>query len=123
PFRTGQYAHNHGVLSNDPPHGGYYKLKGASTLPVWLQRAGYRTALVGKYLNDYGTRNPLEIPPGWTEWHGLVDPSTYNYFGYKMNDNGTLYTDGKSAAPVYQTDFLATKAEDVIQRFAGSSQP
>src|SRR5262245_32756792 len=49
-FLTGQYAHNHGVLNNEPPFGGYPRLRGAETLPVWLQRSGYATGLVGKYL-------------------------------------------------------------------------
>ena len=31
---TGQYAHNHGVLGNQPPEGGYYKLDSTNTLPV-----------------------------------------------------------------------------------------
>src|SRR4051812_49077119 len=34
-FLTGQYAHNHGVLENVPPHGGYLALDGTETLPVW----------------------------------------------------------------------------------------
>src|SRR6185503_2977688 len=56
---TGQYAHNHGVLDVRGPVGGYHRLRGAETLPVWLQRAGYATALVGKYLNGY---NGPEVP-------------------------------------------------------------
>jgi N-acetylglucosamine-6-sulfatase len=63
-FLTGQYAHNHGVLWNNFPEGGYYKLKSRETLPVWLRRAGYRTIHIGKYLNEYGERNPREVPPG-----------------------------------------------------------
>jgi arylsulfatase A-like enzyme len=122
-FLTGQYAHNHGVLNNDPPDGGYYKLRGANTLPVWLRRAGYYTALVGKYLNHYGNRNPLEIPPGWNEFHSLVDPSTYNYFGYEFNDNGTLYIDGKSGPRTYQTDFLTAKTLEVLHRLTASTRP
>src|SRR6476619_3637946 len=43
-YLTGQYPHNHGVMSNSPPDGGYYKLRGGETLPVWLSRAGYQTA-------------------------------------------------------------------------------
>ena len=61
---TGQYSHNNGVFSNQFPSGGYYKLDSSNTLAVWLQRAGYHTALVGKYLNQYGTRNANEVPPG-----------------------------------------------------------
>ena len=41
---TGQYAHNHGVLGNTPPFGGFDRLGASETLPVWLQRAGYYTA-------------------------------------------------------------------------------
>jgi len=53
-FLTGQYAHNHLVRSSRPPFGGIRRLDGSETLAVWLQRAGYATGLVGKYLNGYG---------------------------------------------------------------------
>jgi arylsulfatase A-like enzyme len=121
-FLTGQYAHNHGVLGNSAPAGGYYKLDSSNTLPVWLQRAGYYTAHLGKYLNGYGTRNPTEIPPGWSEWHGSVDPSTYRYFGYTLNENGTLATFGSDPAS-YQTDVYAAKAVDIIRRRVPADQP
>jgi N-acetylglucosamine-6-sulfatase len=35
---TGQLAHNHGVLSNRAPTGGYGRLPKRNYLPVWLQR-------------------------------------------------------------------------------------
>ena len=38
-FLSGQYAHNHGVIWNNAPLGGYSKLDGTQTVPVWLQRA------------------------------------------------------------------------------------
>jgi arylsulfatase A-like enzyme len=58
-FLTGQAAHNHGIQSNDP--GGRaawwtFKDKEGNTLPVWLKAAGYKTALLGKYLNGYGKK-------------------------------------------------------------------
>jgi hypothetical protein len=31
------------VMGNSPPDGGYYKLRGDETLPVWLSRSGYQT--------------------------------------------------------------------------------
>src|SRR5215210_6879482 len=46
-FLTGQYSHNHGVIHNAGPFGGYIRLNNFNTLPVWLQRAGYRTIHVG----------------------------------------------------------------------------
>jgi arylsulfatase A-like enzyme len=48
-FLTGQYSHNHGVLTNGPPGGGWPRLRGTSNwLPTWLRQAGYRTVQVGK---------------------------------------------------------------------------
>ncbi|WP_433241420.1 sulfatase-like hydrolase/transferase [Streptosporangium sp. CA-135522] len=112
-FLTGQYAHNHGVLGNQPPDGGYEKLPAAETLPVWLRRAGYATAHIGKFLNGYGGQRPTEIPPGWAEWYGSVDPSTYRMWGYTLNENGTLHTYGaadQEDPALYQTDVYARKA-------------
>ncbi|MFL5980663.1 MAG: sulfatase [Gaiellaceae bacterium] len=123
-FLTGQYSHSNGVEGNMLPNGGYYKLDSTRTLPVWLQRAGYYTALVGKYLNQYGTRNQTEVPPGWSEWHGAVDPTTYRYFNYTLNENGRLQTYCASpAAGCYSTDVYAQKAVDVIRRVAPSTKP
>ena len=59
-----------------------------NTLPVWLQRAGYQTIHIGKYLNGYGTRNATEVPPGWGLWYGSVDPTTYRFYNYTLNENG-----------------------------------
>ena len=64
-FLTGQYAHNHGVWSNQAPKGGFQKfeaLHANNNLAVWLHRAGYFTAMIGKYLNQY--KNQPAIPPG-----------------------------------------------------------
>jgi arylsulfatase A-like enzyme len=118
-FLTGQYSHNNRVLSNAPPNGGVVRLDDRSTLATWLQAVGYRTSMVGKYLNYYGmddvnkdgTRNSLDalyIPPGWTDWQALVDPSTYLMYGYTMSDNGTFVTYGDAPAD-YQTDVLAAR--------------
>src|SRR5215208_4866334 len=89
---TGQYSHNNGVRGNALPEGGYYKLDSSNTLAVWLQKARYYTMHVGKYLNGYGTRNPREVPPGWSDWHGSIDPTTYRFYNYTLNENGQLNT-------------------------------
>jgi uncharacterized repeat protein (TIGR01451 family) len=123
-FITGQYSHNHGVESNKPPEGGYGKLDDSNTLPVWLQGAGYYTAHIGKWLNGYGVVNPdpTEVPSGWSDWQGLVDPSTYQMYGYTINDNGTLVTYGDTESD-YQTDVLADRAVAVINERAGQAEP
>ena len=89
---TGQYAHNHGVLANTP---GYSDLRGkANTLPVWLRRAGYATAHVGKYLNRYASSADErgEVAPGWDEWHTVLDPARkyVRYYGYRLAVNGDV---------------------------------
>jgi N-acetylglucosamine-6-sulfatase len=117
-FLTGQYAHNHGVLGNKPPIGGYARLDHTNTLPVWLQDAGYYTAHLGKYLNGYGRTSPTEVPPGYDEWRGSVDPSTYRFYDYTLNENGRLTTYGE-----YQTDVYARKAARIIQRRAPRARP
>jgi arylsulfatase A-like enzyme len=118
-FLTGQYAHNHGVLGNAPPEGGYAKLDHTNTLPVWLQDAGYYTAHLGKYLNGYGRSDPREIPPGYDEWRGSVDPTTYRFYGYTLNENGRLVTYERA----YQADVYARKAVRIIQRRAPLARP
>ena len=51
-FLRGQYAHNHGVLENNPPSGGFEKFEGlgreSSTVATWLDGRGYETAYVGR---------------------------------------------------------------------------
>jgi N-acetylglucosamine-6-sulfatase len=123
-FLTGQYSHNNGVRGNALPEGGYEKLDHTNTLPLWLQSAGYYTVHLGKYLNGYGRRNPLEIPPGWSEWRGAVDPTTYRYYGYTLNENGVLTTYCATPDPsCYQTDVYRDKANEIIRRRAAAAQP
>jgi N-acetylglucosamine-6-sulfatase len=120
-FLTGQYAHNHRVLSNVAPKGGYGRLDHSTTLPVWLRRGGYYTVHVGKHLNGYGVSRPREVPPGWSEWYGAVDPSTYRYWGFTMNENRRLVRYSRRAD--YQTDVFARRAAEVIRRRAPKRQP
>jgi arylsulfatase A-like enzyme len=133
---TGQYSHNHGVRGNQLPSGGYSKLAPTlgNTLPVWLQRAGYYTAHIGKFLNGYGATSPdTEVPPGWNEWYGSIDNpdqftgGTYTAYGYTLNENGHVVHYGTTPNTVdpatYQTDVYSQKAADFIRRRAPSNKP
>ncbi len=60
---TGRFVHNHGVLTNALPNGGATKFDPTSTIATWLHQAGYRTGLIGKYLNQYKRLTPA-VPPG-----------------------------------------------------------
>ncbi len=123
-FLTGQYGHNHTVMGNAMPQGGYEKLAPthANTLPAWLKLAGYHTVHIGKYLNGYGRQRPTEVPPGWDEWFGSVDPSTYRYYDYTLNENGKLVHYG-TAAGDYQADVYTAKAVDAVKRLAARTEP
>lgn len=95
-FLTGQYAHNHGVLTNRLPNGGATIFDDSSTIATWLQSSGYQTIFLGKYLNGYDELNPPGIvPDGWDEWHVFFSgsPPHRYYYDYEISHNGeiTLY--------------------------------
>ncbi len=123
---TGQYAHNHRVLANDPPHGGYpafrRKVPASRTLPVYLHRAGYRTAYVGKFLNFYGVAHPREVPKGWDQWRALKGGSEHDMYGYTLNSNGHLHTYGSRPSD-YQTDVLSRQADRILRHSARHRRP
>jgi N-acetylglucosamine-6-sulfatase len=109
---TGRYPHNHGVLLNHGESGGHRRFLETGgedrTLALWLQAAGYRTALVGKYLNRYGVdTDAAHVPPGWDEWVATIG----EYDEFRVNDNGTLSRpDGSltEAIEAHATELLET---------------
>ncbi len=107
---TGQYDTHSGVINNTPPGDGQ-SLDETNTLPVWLQAAGYDTALVGKYLNGYPWSRGRYVPPGWDHWASFL---TYpSYYNYTLLQDHTAVTHG-AAAPDYSTNVLAGLASDFI---------
>jgi N-acetylglucosamine-6-sulfatase len=126
-FLTGQYMHNHGVLGNQPPDGGFGRfqaLHGDHNLAVWLQDAGYYTGMIGKYLNGYVNDPP--VPPGWSDWHAAADDAVANdelrAYDYTLNNNGTLVHYGTDPAD-FKQDVLTGKAVGFVKRRAPNPQP
>jgi arylsulfatase A-like enzyme len=112
-FITGQYAHNHGVAGNFAPYGWYGMADRGNILPAWLQDAGYRTALVGKWLNGYGAQDAHgEIPAGFNIWRGLLDVSAYDYYNFVMNYDGELRTWGDSDFATKLVKFAKIEVDD-----------
>ncbi|MGH2640990.1 MAG: sulfatase-like hydrolase/transferase, partial [Actinomycetota bacterium] len=111
---TGLFARHTGVMDNDD--GG--RFDASSTLATWLHAAGYRTGLVGKYLNRYPFGRLPFVPPGWDR------------FLAKQNQTGaTVYRDFHAVdqgSPVfvrrYATDWLAERAVGFVQT-APATQP
>lgn len=118
-FYSGQYAHNHGVLGNGEPQGGFANFDDSNALPLWMQEAGYRTIQIGKYLNGYGqpADNPAYVPPGWSEWMVGTAGTTQDVYGYKLNQNGAIVDYG-TAETDFKQDVFTDLAVDAIERNA-----
>lgn len=126
-FLRGQYMHNTGIYSNVYPGGGFQKFFETgleeSTVATWMDAAGYRTALIGKYLNGYAPEdNPLYIPPGWDEWFASSAGSPQDSYNYVLNENGVPVVYGDSPSD-YITDVLSQKASGVIRRAVRDQEP
>jgi N-acetylglucosamine-6-sulfatase len=118
---TGQYAHNNGVTWNNPNPYGDLRRKG-NTLPIWLRRAGYVTVHVGKFLSFYerAVGDPDVVPPGWDEWHTVLDP--VDYYRYVLHVNGhPVYHD--SRARDYLTHVLNETSTRMIRRYVPRRRP
>lgn len=110
---TGLYAHNHGVLRNTGESAGYraFRAFGGETVGMALQRAGYRTALIGKFMNGYPASDEADDQwsPGWDSWIAGADHAAYEGENYELNENGIVSKYGKSRAD-YLTDVITQHA-------------
>jgi arylsulfatase A-like enzyme len=110
---TGQYEHHTGVTDNFGPHG-YPAFDGETDLPVWLHKAGYETALVGKYINDYSLDGHNVTPPGWDDWQAMDSVPLEKYYDYTVDENGRLVHYGTKPAD-YSTTVLTQKAVSFLR--------
>ncbi len=119
---TGEYPHDDGVFTNSGSDGGYATFNAhgdqQKTWAAALHTAGYRTAMMGKYLNGYQPHDP--IPPGWDEWD--VAGNGYAEFNYNLNENGNVQHYGDQPQD-YLVDVLSAKAGSFIDSADGSGQP
>lgn len=98
---TGKYSHNTHVVGNTFPGGGYasfHRYDEAHALPVWLHKAGYYTAFMGKYFNEYpfppdypraGVPDNY-MPPGWDKFITPVGGNPYAQFDVRLADSGKV---------------------------------
>jgi arylsulfatase A-like enzyme len=114
----GQYSHNHGIVGNEWPEGGFRKFRASgaesSTIATRMKSAGYRTAYFGKYLNGYRSAH---VPPGWDEWRAVAG----NYLSNHLSENGRFrYYDPEKT---HDTDILADKAISYVDEAAKKDPP
>jgi N-acetylglucosamine-6-sulfatase len=87
---SGKYGHNTNVLGNGGPKGGWEQFKDDEpfALPNLLKQVGYRTVMIGKYLNGHGVKTvdgkPTipQVPVGWTDGSILASRNLKKYKGY-----------------------------------------
>jgi arylsulfatase A-like enzyme len=109
---SGRFNHNNQVRTNANAE----LLAQDSTLQAQLMGAGYRTALVGKYLNGW----PVETdPPFFHRWNVLI-PQSDTYYANRFNNNGDVEVESE-----YSTDVIRDKAINYIENDLGGtdSQP
>jgi arylsulfatase A-like enzyme len=122
---TGLYAHNHGVLRNTGENAGYrtFRAFNGETVATALRRAGYQTALIGKFMNGYpASDEPADrLPEGWDTWIAGADHAAYTGENYELNENGVVTQYGNSRDD-YLTDVIARHAVTFLTN-ALPSQP
>jgi arylsulfatase A-like enzyme len=125
---TGQFPHDTGVFNNTGTDGGigafFNRGDERHAFNINLQSHGYRTAMMGKYLNGYlQPGSPVAdtyVPPGWSEWD--VAGWGYPEYDYPMNQNGKVVQFGHSSRD-YLTSVLTRRGVSFINRAAGERQP
>ena len=79
---TGLYSHTSSVWGNGGSNGGFPAFDDRTSIATVLRDAGYRTGLVGKYLNGYiGLHfdHSDYVPPGWDSWFAFPTGAYYDY--------------------------------------------
>jgi N-acetylglucosamine-6-sulfatase len=117
---SGRFPHDTGVYTNGGQDGGFqtFKSRGeeSSTFATDLQKAGDRTAMLGKYLNGYLPKDKY-VPPGWNEWD--VAGNGYPEYNYNLLENGQVKHYGHD----YLTDVVSGRANDFISASAKAGKP
>jgi arylsulfatase A-like enzyme len=128
---TGGYSHTNLVYTNVytgwSPYGGWRAFHRAggerATIAKALDTAGYRTALFGKYLNDFPGRS---APPGWDRMaafdHAHTGGAYYDYSLFVKDAHGSRTRIYGSARDDYSTSVLGRYAMSFL-RGTGPEQP
>jgi len=127
---TGKYPHNTGIYRNTGSDGGFlaFRSRGQerSTFATALQSAGYRTALFGKYMNQYNPKRVRDafgrpyVPPGWTDWG--VAGNGYPGYGYRIASAGRVVRRGYAPRD-YLTTVLRRDSIRFVRSAVAGGQP
>ncbi|MGH3361507.1 MAG: sulfatase-like hydrolase/transferase [Nocardioides sp.] len=135
---TGQYPHQTGVRTNTAnlpnavgPIGGWEAFRtygnAQRSVSLRLREAGYKTGLVGKYLNQYEPvpgQAPPPVPPGWSHWRAVFG-SAYDGWDFESTavEDGEVVIRHHPAPPPEASErdkdaaYVGTFIEDEALRF------
>ncbi|HEX8973429.1 sulfatase [Oryzihumus sp.] len=115
---TGQYSGHNGVWTT----GGTWGLKAwrpheGSTLATWMHAAGYRTGIVGKYMNGFAADAATTYTPAGWDTTAIPMDLTYKdgagFYNYDLWENGHAVHYG-TAPNDYSTRVFTQKARTFI---------
>ncbi len=147
---TGRPPHQTGVLTNTPndprdPIGGFAAFRrhgnAQRAFNLALQRSGYTTGFVGKYLNGYdvtmkhGKRVPPPIVPGWDHFDAILGGGypEWGFWRAHHNEHGPMRLTYDAKPPRdsttdqldahYATNVESRDAVDFVQRHRDDNKP
>ena len=129
---SGQYAHHNQCRVNNPNSirsigfsGGFKTFDPQKELAIWMKRAGYTTAHVGKYLHsDFNpdTANGVTwhdiIPSGWDHFRLALGSKYLDFPAYSKATNRLT----KTVEGEYRTDWGVRNAVEIIEQHAESEK-
>jgi arylsulfatase A-like enzyme len=104
---SGRYAHNNGVTRNSNAN----LLDQSRTIQAYLDRAGYRTGMFGKFFNSIRLSSSPRFFDVWASFPNSQD----NYTNGDWNVDGTI-----KHITQYATDYIGNRAADFIRASSGT---
>lgn len=112
-----------GVVRTQPQQNWGYFLPSAVTMPQMLKKAGYETALIGKW--HLGLESPnLPNERGFDHFHGFLGDMMDDYYTHRREGNDYMYLDDKKILPEgHATDLFAAWSAEYIGKQAANDDP
>lgn len=116
---TGEYAQNNGVHHNGGPYNAANLQDGPNNVGRWVLDTGvgsYRTAWIGKALNDMGQATTASLP-GWSDYD-ITTNCIFCSSGNRYWDNGA-----QTVSSQYTTYYVRDRTGEDIDRYTSNGHP
>lgn len=112
-----------GVIRTQPQQNWGYLAPSAVTMPQLIKKAGYTTALIGKW--HLGLESPnLPNERGFDHFHGFLGDMMDDYFTHRREGHNYMYLNDRLIDPEgHASDLFATWSAEYIARQAKNDDP